>query len=321
MIAKILITISIVLSPLTLIFESALNKPSNVLNQQSQNTEYQLEKWNKYQQSSISSLLAGNPNFLPIRNWSIDDPDVDASAALVFESSGDKILFQKNIDQPLPIASLTKIITALVVLDHLSIGETTIISSNAINAYGEQGGLVENEEISIENLLYALLMESSNDAAVALSEAVEKKIDKNFVDLMNWKSKEIMGLENTFFVDPSGYNPGNISTAKEISKILIYSLRQPIIWKIFRTSSIDLASVNGAIKHHWINTDKLLDQLSGVAGGKTGFTNEAQGCLALALECSNGNKDGYLITVVLGAKERFEQTEKLVEWAKEAYLW
>jgi len=164
-------------------------------------------------------------------------------------------------------------------------------------------------------------MESSNDAALALAEACEEKTGKIFVDLMNWKAKEVIGLTQTSFADPSGYNPDNVSTAQEVSEMLMFSFHQPLIWQILRTPTIDLTSVDGKIKHHWTNTDKMLDYLPNIAGGKTGYTLEAQGCLALAVECSSEDKKGYLITVVLGSPERFTQTEKLVNWAKKAYMW
>lgn len=309
MISKFLIIISIISSPLS--FTVAM--PPQI--------ENQIEQWNKYQQSSISSLLAGNPNFLPIRNWNIEKPEINAKAAMVFETFNNEILYQKNIEQIAPIASLTKIVTALVALDCLSIGETVVISEKALAGYGHQGNLIKNEKISVNNLLHALLMESSNDAAIALAEACENKINKNFVDLMNWKAKEVINLKQTFFVDPTGYGSGNISTAKDVSQMLMYSFKQPIIWRILKTSNIDLTSVDGAIEHHWINTNKLLTRLPDIAGGKTGYTQEAQDCLALAVKCSNNGQDGYLITVILGAQDRFNETEKLITWAKNAYLW
>ncbi len=125
-----------------------------------------------------------------------------------------RVLYEKEVDRILPIASLTKLMTALIVLENIELDEITIISEEAVKAYGETGELVVKEKISIRNLLHALLMESSNDAAVALSEAVEQKTDRLFTSLMNEKVDQ-MKLTSTRFSDSSGFNSTNISTVRE----------------------------------------------------------------------------------------------------------
>lgn len=119
----------------------------------------------------ISTTKETNPNFLPIRNWNISQPEIEAQAALIFEPEKNKILYQKNIEQILSIASLTKLMTGLVILEEVNLDRIVTISKEAVGAYGDMGSLVIDEKISVKNLLYALLMESSNDAAVALAEA------------------------------------------------------------------------------------------------------------------------------------------------------
>lgn len=283
------------------------------------------EKWEELGKSFTSSLLSTNPNFIPIRDWNVMELEIEAKSASIFKINSidpvlaknfelkEDILYEKNINLILPIASITKLMTALIVLEKIdNLEENIIISENAINAYGHQGELRINEKISIRNLLYALLMESSNDAAVALSEAVEKKLNINFIDLMNIRAQEL-NLENTSFSDSSGYDAKNVSTIKDIVKLIKYSFSQPIIWQILKTPEIDLAS------HHWVNTDKLLNRLPNIIGGKTGYTAEAQGCLVLVIK--QDSNDEYLITAVLGAQERFLQTEKLIEWVNKAYQW
>jgi len=283
------------------------------------------EKWEELGKSFTSSLLSTNPNFIPIRDWNVMELEIEAKSASIFKINSinpvlaknfelkEDILYEKNINLILPIASITKLMTALIILEKIdNLEENIIISENAINAYGHQGGLRINEKISIRNLLYALLMESSNDAAVALAEVVEKKLNINFIDLMNVRAQEL-NLENTSFSDSSGYDAKNVSTIKDIVKLIKYSFSKPIIWQILKTSEIDLAS------HHWVNTDKLLNRLPNIIGGKTGYTSEAQGCLVLVIK--QDSNDEYLITAVLGAQERFLQTEKLIEWVNKAYQW
>lgn len=327
MLSKFLIIISIILSPLSFMAKCSFVNffdwidtdmaSSQLLN--SQEVKNQWEEWNKYRQSSISSLLASNPNFLPIRDWNIDEPEINARAVFAFESSKDKILYQKNSNDILPIASLTKIMTAIVAIEHLDLNEITIISPRAVSAYGAQGGLIENESISIKDLFYAMLMESSNDAAVALLEACEQKTNESFISLMNQKAQNL-GLEKTIFVDSTGLDSGNVSTAKELARLIEYSFNQSFIWQVLKTPAINLTSADGHA-HHWVNTDKLLGRLPDIAGGKTGYTTEAQGCLALVLEHLFANNTSHLITIILGADDRFLETEKLIKWTQKAYLW
>lgn len=325
MLAKVIITISIVLSPLFSVARYPLTKQNlasiasinteNISLLNSREVKQQWEKWSRYHQSSISALLISNPNFLPIRNWNIKEPEINARAAVVFNPLHNKFLYQKDGEEILPIASLTKIMTALISIECLDFNETVVISDEAYSAYGNQGGLMVNEKISVKDLFYVMLMESSNDASLSLAESCEQKLGIDFIDLMNQKAKEL-GLEKTFFVDPSGYDSENVSTAKEIAKLFEYSFNYPFIWQVLKTPVIDLISISGQ-NHHLVNTDKLLEQMPDIIGGKTGYTTMAQGCLVIALE----SESNQLITVILGAEDRFLETKKLINWAKEAYLW
>lgn len=308
MLAKFLITISVVFNPLSFII-GQLSAPK---------TPIDFSEMLFVNYASIMAMSSqDNPNFLPIRNWDISEPETETKAALIFDKEKNKILYQKNIDHVLPIASLTKLMTALIVLENIDINEIVFVSENAIAGYGDYGDLEVKEKISVGNLLHALLMESSNDAAIALAEAFEEKEDKNFVGLMNQKAREL-GLKNTFYTDPSGYEPTNVSTVEEIVKLIEYSFNQPFIWQILKTPSINLFSADMQINHYWVNTDKMLNRLPGVIGGKTGYTEEAEGCLFLVVEQADSR---YLISVVLGAQERFLETERLINWVKKAYIW
>ncbi len=307
MLAKSLITILLFLNPFSFLIGQPIS--SDVFTEE----KTQLNKW---EHSLFSALWFANPNFLPIRDWNITEPEVEAKAALVFIPDKNKILYQKNINQVLPIASLTKLMTALIVVENIDLEEIAVVSKEAITAYGDKGGLVIDEKISVKSLLYALLMESSNDAAASLAEITQQKVDKNFIDLMNQKAEKLR-LKNTHFIDSSGYDSGNVSTVEDIAQLVEYSFSHPIIWQIMKTPVIDLSSADGKINHHWVNTDELLNRLPNIVGGKTGYTEEAQGCLVLVIETNNK----YLITIVLGAQERFLQTERLINWVQKAYLW
>ena len=285
----------------------------------------------------MSTLLASasqgaSPNFLPIRDWSVEEPPIEAKAALILmvdslessELNQDKILYQKNIGEVLPIASLTKLMTASIILENMDLEQVATVSQKAVSAYGEMGNLSVGEKISVKNLLYALLLESSNDAAVALAEnfnsgtaPASAGTASEFVSLMNQKAKEL-GLKNTAFTDPTGFETTNISTALNLAKLVKHTLKQPLIYEILRTPSIDLASADGLINHHFTNTNQLLSRLPNIVGGKTGYTEEANSCMILVTKSPKGD---YLISIVLGAQDKFQETEKLVRWAEEAYLW
>lgn len=272
--------------------------------------------WGDYSKYLMSAFWLTNPNYLPIRNWEVKEPEIQAKSALIFDLNRDQILYQKNSDDILPIASLTKLMTSLVVLENMDLDQIVVISEEALAGYGDQAGLLINEKISVRNLLYAMLMESSNDAALALAMNYNGK-ELSFVNLMNEQAQQL-GLNNTSFADPSGFYPENVSTAREMVRLVRYSFKYPLIWEIMKTLDIDLSSADGKIRHHWVNTDELLNRLPNIIGGKTGYTEEAQGCLILVVKEPGAE---YIITVVLGASQRFLETEKLINWVKKAYSW
>ena len=164
MLAKFLIALSLIFTPFVFMGEQVY-QPLPV---ESLSESGEIAQENAAYLSSISSLWLTNPNFLPVRDWEVDDPEIEATAVLISNiaessslSSKNKILYQKNIDTPLPIASLTKLMAAIIVLDNINLGEEVVISENAVNAYGARGGLVVNEKITVRNLLCVLLIESS----------------------------------------------------------------------------------------------------------------------------------------------------------------
>ena len=265
-------------------------------------------------------------NLKPIPKKSVEDLELSAKAAissLVKKDGTSKTLFEKEKNKRLPIASLTKLMTALVVLENYDLSKTIEISKEAAseeNEYG-QGDLKIAENFSVKDLLYLLLMESSNGAAVALADDVG---EKEFVDLMN-KTAASLNLENTFFVNPSGLDPdnpsdlANYSTAEDLAKLGNHLLaNQPLIWEIAGNSEFNLYLPDGVFYKQLKNTNELLKEFPQI-GGKTGWTPEAQGCLLLIYRAPNEN--GYLVNVVLGSENRFEDMKKLINWLKEEYKW
>jgi D-alanyl-D-alanine carboxypeptidase len=209
--------------------------------------------------------------------------------------------------------------TAIVVLENLRLDDIITISKKAVMTEGENGSLVIDEKLSVRNLLYIMLIESSNDAAVALASAVSDDGD-DFVSLMNKKTKEI-GLENTYFIDSAGISRWNYSTIFDLTQLAKYSFNnKSLIWQIFGIKETEIYSRDRNISHHLVNTNELLGEALEMIGGKTGFTEEAGGCM-LTIVKKPDKLGEYLITVVLGSENREIETKKLIEWALKAYVW
>ncbi|MBI4708998.1 MAG: D-alanyl-D-alanine carboxypeptidase [Candidatus Portnoybacteria bacterium] len=253
----------------------------------------------------------------PIRKWTTEEPQLTAQSIYVFETGSGKILLEKSPSEIRPIASLSKLITALVIMENKDLQEKTIVSQNAIETYGEMGNLKANEEITIENLLYALLIESSNDAAVALAESVQGGEEK-FIELMNQKAEEL-GLGNTHFSDPSGLNENNASSAKDLSLLMREVIKYPLLVKIFQTPEIDIKSADGKYNHHLTNSNKLLAKYPEIIAGKTGYIDEAGECMVAIL--NSPNNQGLIVNVILNSQDRIQEMEKLILWEKEAFIW
>ncbi len=279
-------------------------------------------------QTGLSSVLSKflpyqppQPKEIPLQKLpaleNIPAPDFNIKAGVTINDEG-KILYQKNQNEQLPIASITKLMTALVAVDELSPNETLIISQKAVDTDGDMGGLVVNEKLTAKDALSIMLIDSSNDAAVALAEAVEQK-GENFVDLMNNKAVKLQ-LNNSHFSDPSGLDPSNLSSAYDLAVLMNNCLMNPSIQKILETEKTDINSLDGKVIHHLVNTNKLLNG-DGIVAGKTGYTEEAGECLITVVKLPEGNK--YFISVVLGAEigMRFIETERLVKWTKKVVEW
>lgn len=256
---------------------------------------------------------------LPARNWEVEFQDIEATSVLAIEFPTQRVLYGKNIFEIRPIASLTKLAAALVVSDVMPLDEVVTVPLEAIAADGDSAGLVAGEQLTVEDLLYAMLLESSNDAVYALKFHYETKTDgENFEVLMNAKSQEL-GITDTLFADPSGLSDENRSTAYGVAKTLYAAFKNPTIAKIMATPSYTARPSNKEITHFWVNNNALLDAETGVVGGKTGFTDEAGPSMAIIATAPNGS--GHIVLVALNAENRVEALRQLHEWVQKAYIW
>jgi len=282
-----------------------------------------------------------NPQYQPVRKDGVKDLAVpNAHASVVIDADTGMILHYSNDRTHRQIASLTKLMTAILVMEKVkNLDEDVTIDREAVSADGTKVGclisgnctsqrLEIGEKISVRNLLQAMLMNSANDTAIALSKYVAGSQDA-FVDIMNKKAKEL-GLDDTHFCTPSGLDlddetaaAGCYSSAYDIARIAAYSLRYDTIWKIARTpSNLTIVSADGKIQHTILNTDRYLDQKNqplNLIGTKTGYTPLAgYSLLTIVNDPSMKHK---IVAVVLDDPQRWQDINNMINWTFNSYTW
>ena len=255
------------------------------------------------------------PSFIEVYSNINNEPIINSKSAIVYDRISGSIIFGKNENQKRKMASTTKIMTAIIVLETCNLDDIVIISSNAAGTGGSRLGLHTNDKISVRDLLYGLLLCSGNDAAVALAEYVGGDLS-GFANLMNKKSNSLE-LTSTHFITPHGLdNDNHYTTAYELAIITNYALKNESFYNFVSTKNYTV-TINGNPKT-LSNTNELLGNLNGVYGVKTGFTNGANRCLVTAVKRDNMD----LICIVLGAdtkKDRTKDSIQLIEYAFKNY--
>lgn len=273
--------------------------------------------WNYYKENQgIGSILS----VLPVKKKDAKNIEISSKSAVVMDTGTNAILFSKEARRKMPIASLTKLMTAIVALENIDLSAKITISEKAIKKGGKTDGLFAGEEVLAEDLLKIMLVNSNNVAAEAIAEHVDGGKPRDFIKLMNGKT-ELLGLENTKFFNASGLDQEeeNYSTAYEIAQIFDYGLRYSKIWEDLKIQKSEAWSSDKKTKHILKSTNLLLGKVKNIEGGKTGFTDDAGGCMVLvAGSPEGGNK---VISVVLNSSDRFKDSEKIVKWTFENFQW
>lgn len=224
-------------------------------------------------------------------------------------------LYEKNAYDKVAMASTTKIMTCIIALEHCSLDETITVSKNAATVHGSTLGLHSNTQISMNDLLYGLMLRSGNDCAISVAEYISGSVE-NFSKLMNEKAQNL-NLKNTNFVTPHGLDdPNHYTTAFDLAILTDYALNNQKFKDIVSTKTYTI-TLNG-ISTNITNTNELLGNVSGVYGVKTGFTFEAGRCLVSS--CKRDNLD--IIIIVLGAdtkKIRTSDSSKLINYIFNTY--
>ena len=239
-----------------------------------------------------------------------------SKAALVLDTKKGEVLFEKNIETKLPIASLTKLMSALVLLENNpNLYDTITITIADANGSG-RSQLRVGETFTLGDLVHASLMSSSNRATRALARSSNLS-PSEFVACMNWRAKEL-GLKNTVFCEPTGLDEKNSSCALDCARLLYFALQDSVIGSISGKTFYEFVSLDKRKRRHRIgSTNKLLFSSLNVKGGKTGYNGASGWCLGTLVEGKDGKE---VVAVVLGAPTkytRFREIRSIVEWSIE----
>lgn len=242
-------------------------------------------------------------------NFQMSYASCSAKAMCVLDKETNRILYSKNENQCLPMASTTKVVTAITVLENCNnLDEVITVDDRAISVEGTSIYLRKDEEISIRDLLYGLMLRSGNDSATALACHIGGGVDE-FASLMNNLAQKV-GANNSHFANPHGLdNPNHYTTAYDLALITCYALNNPIFKQIVSTKSYVVSETNKSDKRYLTNKNRLLSSLSGCCGVKTGYTSKAGRCLVTACE----RDERTTVCVVLNCGPMFEESVDLIE--------
>lgn len=234
-------------------------------------------------------------------------PSVSARSAVVMHDDGE-VVYEKNADEPMLIASTTKLMTAIVAIENCSPEDVVEIGPESCGIEGSSMYLKAGQKITVEKLLLGLLLVSGNDAAASLAVHTAGSLEA-FADRMNEKAKKV-GMQNSHFVNPHGLNAeGHHSTARDMAKLMVYCMDNELFADIISRRSF---SVDELV---YLNHNKLLYTLPGCIGGKTGYTMAAGRCLVSCAE-----RDGTrFVCVTLSAPDDWNDHKALYEWAFSEY--
>jgi len=229
-------------------------------------------------------------------------PHIEAAAALLLDAGSQTILYEKNADERRAPASTTKMMTALVALEHGNLDDRVVVQADSLQQ-ASFIGLSAGEQWTLEDLLYALLLPSDNAVAEVIAQHIAGS-EEAFVALMNDQAAR-WGLKNTHFVNPHGLDaPGQYSTARDLAQIALHGLEQPVFAQIVGTREHQVGQ--RALK----NLNQLLETYAGTQGVKTGTTDAAGECLVSAVS----RPEGQAICVVLGSSDRYRDSRLLLDF-------
>ncbi len=264
----------------------------------------------------ISCLIFTGVGFNTLNIGNVEASSVTSARGMcVLEQNSKRVLYQKDMDTMRPNASTTKIVTAITVIQNCdNLDEVITVHNKSIGIEGTSIYLRKDEQISVRDLLYGLMLRSGNDSAVALAYHVGGTED-NFVNMMNELCASV-GAKNTHFANPHGLDePEHYTTAYDLALVTAYALNNPIFAEIVATKHHTIPATNLSDTRYLANKNRLLNSLDGCVGVKTGFTSRAGRCLVSAIK-RNGI---VLVCVVLNCGPMFEESVALLNSAYNEY--
>lgn len=240
------------------------------------------------------------PNWLPkvTEKTNKGAPDIIGTSAILVDMGSGQTLFEKDATKIMPIASLTKIMTAVIALEHKNLNDNIVVSKKCQNVGENAMSINEGEIYTLNDLMHGLILNSGNDAACTIAEGTAGNTD-TFVKWMNIKAQEL-GLKNTQYFDPSGLDDRTYSTPQDLAKLTRYALKNPEFRQIVGTLEYEIPSSKNNTYHYLYNQTNLLSTYPGVAGVKTGYTEKAGLCLV-----TYANNEGKeVLGVVLNSSDR-----------------
>jgi serine-type D-Ala-D-Ala carboxypeptidase (penicillin-binding protein 5/6) len=244
-------------------------------------------------------------------------PVIKAKAVLSLDLDTGNLLYSQNAQTRLPMASLTKLMTILIVLEENSFDEIVTVDPEAVKMEPAKIYLVNNEKITVEALLKASLIRSANDAAVALAIHNGGSTEK-FVEKMNKKAQEL-GMHNTKFANPMGFDdPEQYTTADDLAILARKVYQKPFVKQYAAIKETEVANTDGTLKHQLLSTNELFDSYLQVLGLKTGTTDLAGQCLISIVSNQQGHR---IMNILLNSPSRFNESKILSEWIFTSYNW
>ena len=245
-----------------------------------------------------------------------DSPAVTARAAVLLDQSTGRIMFSKNAYEQLPMASTTKIMTAILAIESGRLDEVVTVSEYASQVEGSSVNLEANEEKTLEELVYGLMLRSGNDAATAIAEHLSGSVEK-FTEKMTRRAKEL-GAAQTKFKNPHGlHHEDHYTTAYDLGLIAVHAMSLPKFREVAATEEKRISWTGKSFDRVLHNQNKLLSMYEGADGIKTGWTTPAGRCFAGA-----ATRNGWgLVAVVLNAPQMWEDTIELLDFGYSYYHW
>lgn len=270
---------------------------------------------------SLVSPFSGAQKVLGINLWlpnlrqriSPDAPEISAKAAFFVETKSGQVFYSKNADQRLPVASLVKVMTALIALEHKNLDATFVVPQKAADMEPDKMLLIAGERLTLKELLYGIFLISANDASEVLAESTTGNREE-FIELMNKKARQL-GMENSYFANPTGLDEdsnNSYSTGYDMAILTRYLIRNyPVVVEISKTPHIYLPITENHQDYDMYTGINLITTYPGVVGFKTGYTPEA-GLTLITL----AQKDGHeIIGVLLGSGNRRDEARELLDYS------